>query len=203
MKKFLSFLKRPPVWFVLVWLAFTLCAVGASVLCMLKTDSAVNYLAYALAALSLGYSVYAIVVTAPKIKSGIISSLKKRRFTNKLLNQYGFRTAVFAVGSFTLSAAYVVFNGVMGIINRSVWYGSLAAYYLLLAVMRGGVLNFYRSNIKRAEEVESQNVKALKIYRLCGIGLIVLPVALSAAILHMVLGKSSFSRYGYTIYVAA
>lgn len=191
------------MWFVFVWLAITLCTITAALLCMLMTDSVLNYLAYALSALSLGYLVYAIIITAPKIKRGIVSKLNRRNFTNKLINQYGFRTVVFAIVSFTLSAAYVAFNGVFGIINRSVWYGSLTAYYLLLAVMRGVVLNCYHNQNKPNKDGKDGKVKAVKIYRLCGVGLIVLPTALSAAIAHMVLGKSSFMYYGYTIYVAA
>ncbi|MGN1104941.1 MAG: hypothetical protein ACI4QI_08765 [Candidatus Coproplasma sp.] len=203
MKKLLNFFKQPPVWFVFVWLAITLCAIAASLVCLFLTDSVINYVVYALAAITLGYLVYVIIITAPRIKSGIIAKLKKRNFTNKLISHYSFRTVVFAIGSFTLSAAYVAFNGVLGVINRSVWYGSLAAYYLLLAVMRGVVLNYYRGRNKSDNGDKVYNVKALKIYRLCGIGLIVLPVALSAAILYMVLGKNSFVHHGYTIYVSA
>ncbi|MGN1060869.1 MAG: hypothetical protein ACI4QN_03970 [Candidatus Coproplasma sp.] len=203
MKKFLSFIKRPPVWFLFVWLIFTLCAIAAAVVCMLMADGVLNYILYALAALSLGYLIYLIAVTAPKVKGRITEAMNKRKFTSKLLQQYSFRTVVFAVGSFTLSTAYVVFNGVLGVINRSVWYGSLAAYYLLLAVMRGVVLNFHRKKGKLETGEEVQSVKALKIYRMCGVGLVVLPVALSAAILYMVVGKNSFQRSGYSIYVAA
>lgn len=203
MKKLFNFFKRPPVWFVFVWLAITLCAIAAALLCMFLLDSVINYVVYALSALSLGYFVYAIIITAPKIKRGIVSKLNQRDFTNKLINQYGFRTVVFAIVSFTLSAAYVAFNGVFGIINRSVWYGSLTAYYLLLAVMRGVVLNCYHNQNKPNKDGKDGKVKAVKIYRLCGVGLIVLPTALSAAIAHMVLGRNSFEHYGYTIYVAA
>lgn len=191
------------MWFLIVWLVFTLCAIAAAVACMFLAVGVINYLLYALSALSLGYLIYLSIVTAPKIKGRITAAMKKRKFTNKLINQYSFRTVVFAVGSFILSAAYVAFNGVMGVIARSVWYGSLAAYYLLLAVMRGGALNFHRKQGKLINEGESQDVKALKIYRLCGVGLIVLPVALSTAIMYMVLGKNTFQHYGYTIYVAA
>lgn len=203
MKKLLNFFKQPPVWFVFVWLAITLCAIAAALLCMFLLDSIINYVVYALSAISLGYLVYAIIITAPKIKRGIVSKLNQRNFTNKLINQFGFRTVVFAIVSFTLSAAYVAFNGVLGIINRSVWYGSLAAYYLILAVMRGIVIVFYRGKNKLVLKGKDFKAEAFKIYRLCGIGLIVLPIALSFAILNMVLGKNSFEHYGYTIYVAA
>lgn len=203
MKKLLDFLKRPPVWFIFVWLAATLCAIACALLCLFLADGVINYVAYVLAALSLGYFIYAVIVTAPKIKSVVISRLKKRNFTNKLINQYGFRTVVFAIGSFTLSCAYVAFNGVLGIIYRSVWYGSLTAYYLLLAIMRGIALNLYRGKTQPDKECINYQAKALKIFRLCGIGLTILPIALSMAILHMVLGKNSFEHYGYTIYVAA
>ncbi|MGN0807704.1 MAG: hypothetical protein ACI4MN_04570 [Candidatus Coproplasma sp.] len=203
MKKFLDFLKRPPVWFVLVWLAVTLCAIACTLLCLYFTEGVINYVAYVFAALSLGYFIYIVIVTAPKIKSAIIAGLKKRNFTNKLMNQYGFRTVVFAIGSFSLSCAYVVFNGVLAIIYRSIWYGSLTAYYLLLAVMRGVVLHLYGGKNQPDRGSINYQVKALKIFRLCGIGLTVLPIALSMAILHMVLGTNSFEHYGYTIYVAA
>lgn len=164
----------------------------------------VAYLLYALAAVTLGYSVYTIVRFVPRAKKSVTEFLQKYKFTNRLLEQYGFRTIMFTILSLTISIAYALFNGAAAIVKRSSWYGSLAAYYLLLAVMRGGVIMFHRSKRKRTdEEAYEEKRREIKIYKRCGAGLVVLPVCLSFAILQMVLGVNSFEHAGMMIYVSA
>lgn len=208
MKKFLNFIKEPPWWFLLIWYIFTVAAIVGSVLLLtiaqIYSYKAWAILVYAFAAVALGYAVYTLIRAVPKIKRGIIGFLQSRPFTARILEQYGFRTVIFAVFSFAVSVAYVVFNGTVAVVWRSVWYGSLAAYYLLLAVMRGGVLLFHKNKRKRAQSEEADDrVTAAKIYRSCGVGLVILPVALSAAVAQVVLGENSFEHPGMMIYVAA
>ena len=63
---------------------------------------------------------------------------------------------------------YAVFNGVLGIIFHSYWFISLAAYYLVLGMMRGYVIIGNRKN----RPVSS-------LMKVCGIGMIMLAVTLS------------------------
>lgn len=164
--------------------------------------NAFAYALYALAAISLGLSVCTLVRVVPKLRQRIVGFLRRYPFTERLLEQYGFRTIVFAVGSLAVSVAYAIFNGVIGIIGSSVWYGSLAAYYLLLALTRGWILFCQRSK-KQTENASDEKRRELRAYGISGLVLVVLPIALSFAILQMVRAGDSFEHPGMMIYVAA
>lgn len=143
------------------------------------------YPAYALAALSLGYAVYAAVRVAPKIKAGVLAAADKRRLTAGFVRDFGVRTLVFSGISFAVNIAYVLFNGALGIINRSVWYGSLAAYYLFLSGLRLGI--FQAGRVAGRSKGGDLCARKLKIYRACGAALLALELALAAAVTQMVL----------------
>ncbi len=142
------------------------------------------YPAYALAALSLAYAVYAAVRVAPKIKAGVLAAADKRRLTAGIVHDFGIRTLVFSGISFAVNIAYVLFNGALGIINRSVWYGSLAAYYLFLSGLRLGIFQAWRVARRKGGDLCARK---LKIYRDCGAALLALELALAAAVTQMVL----------------
>lgn len=142
------------------------------------------YPAYVLAALSLGYAVYAAVRVAPKIKSAVLAAADKRRLTAGFVHDFGIRTLVFSGISFAVNIAYVLFNGALGIINRSVWYGSLAAYYLFLSGLRLGIFQAGRAARRKEGDLYARK---LKIYRACGAALLALELALAAAVTQMVL----------------
>lgn len=159
-------------------------------------NSALAILAYALfcvAGVSLFYSVYLIVPLVPKIKDKIIRFMESHDFTYLLLRNFGFRTIIFAIGSFALSLLFSAFNVYMGIVNRSIWYGALASYYIALAVLRGGII--FKS--KRKEEGESDQIKT---YKNSGIIVLVLNVALSSAIAQMIFAGEHFYYFGWTIF---
>lgn len=205
-KKLLAWIRHPHGWALIPLYLITAISVAGSIV-FAAADAELGILAYlffGVAAITLSYTVYTIVLFVPSAKQKITALLRKSRFTDRLMEQYGFRTIIFAIASFGISIAYVCVNGVVAVMERSVWYGALAAYYLVLAVMRGGVLLFHRSKRKKSvEEPNEEKTRAAKIYGRCGIGLIFLPICLSFAILQMVLGKNSFEHAGLMIYVSA
>lgn len=208
-KKIIQWLKDPHGIFLFLLYGVTIIsAAGAIFLTTLgnleNPLAVVVYVVYAIAAIALGCSVYTMVLFIPRMKQKTVKRLQKRKFTSRLLEQYGFRTVVFTAGSLAVSIAYTVFNGAIGIVELSIWYGSLAGYYLLLTLMRGGILSYHRSKSKGKMTSEYDVKKrALKIYRICGGVLFVLPICLSFAILQMVIGKNSFEHGGMMIYVSA
>ena len=141
MKNFFGFIKDPPLWFTAAWLVLTLAAIGGSIAAVVLAEGAAWAAAlYAAAAVTLAYSVYLTVKCAPKIKQSAVKALEKRQFSAALLHDFGFRTLAFAVVASIINAAYVAVNGASAIIYGSVWYASMTAYYLALALLRGGVL---------------------------------------------------------------
>lgn len=208
--KFLKWLKRPhglfliPIYilaayFIVSAILFTTAKEGYVVLEIL------SYVFYALSAIFLAYSVYTVVLFIPIWKKKIVEILKKREFTAKILEHYGFRTVVFSIFSFALSILFAIYNGVIALYSKTLWYGALATYYILLVTLRWGVLGYLNKKRKgkiEYSEIEKRN-REIKIYRTSGIILIILPICLSFAILEMVAADRAFERLGLTIYFAA
>ncbi len=159
------------------------------------------YVSYALAALTLGYSVYTVVVYAPGLRGRIIALIDKYEFTRRLVKNFGFRTIVTAVGTFVISVVYAIFNAFLGISSGSIWFGALAAYYIMLALIRGGILLYHKS--KRNGGQESEELIRAKAYRNSGVILLVLNTALSSAIAQMIFDDRAFSYSGWIIYAFA
>ena len=203
-KTFWEYFKRPNGK-VLIWLyiATLLCIAGA--VGILFTNylgtplEIVAYALFALAALSLGYSVYTIVLYFSKIKTACQAKMRSYPLIAKLLDDFSMRTLVFAFGSLIISILYSLYNGVIAIIYSSGWYGSLAMYYIFLVLLRGGIGLYHgkHRNKERSEIVE------LKKYRTCGILLIATIWALLAAIIQMVVQNKGFAYLDLLIYVAA
>lgn len=162
----------------------------------------IAYILFGVAGVSLAYSVYLIIPLIPKIKNGALKWMKSHNFTRLLLQDFGFRTLIFAVGSFFMSVLFSAFNAYMGIANRSIWYGALATFYIALALLRGGVLFYHKSKIGKKEKGNDEYLKA-KIYRNSGIITLVLNVALSSAIAQMIFSDAHFSYIGWTIFAYA
>ena len=203
--KIADWLKEPHGGWLAVLYVVTACAVAGSVcLVVFEISSALSAAVYAVAAVSLGLTVYTVVRIAPRVRKKIREGLAKNPFFGRMLEEYGFRTAVFAVGSFAVSFAYAVFNGVLGIMGLSAWYGALAVYYVLLAAMRGGVLSFHFLGRKKyAADANGEKRADLRAFGICGTGLVLLPLCLSVVIAQTVRGINSFEHPGLTIYVAA
>lgn len=203
-----QWIKRPHGWPLVAHYVFAALAIaGACVAAALGWDTRLQFVAYilfAVAAISLAYTVYTLLYFIPKIKRRVTDWAYKYEFTEKLIKQYGFRTIILSVGSLALSLMYAVFNGVIAVLNFSIWYGALAAYYTLLASMRGGIIFHHRRNRKREDETDAQrSLRSVKTYRACGGVLIFLPLCLSGAVTQMVLSRKAYNYAGLMIYAAA
>ena len=198
-KRFFEILRSPNGTFLIIVYLLTIATVVTSLICV-ATDfspSAV-YVVYAAAAITLSYSVYTFVRIGKKMKKKISSVADRYSFTKKFIHDYGFRSFVFASVSFIVNAGYAVFEAVMGIVFRSVWYGALSGYHFALGALRFGVLRGER----KAEENDEK--KRLGIYRACGFALVGLSVAMIPAVTQMVLSeKNTEVSSGIMIYATA
>ncbi len=199
---------NPPTWakvltFIVTILSATLSLV---IVCLGFENNVISIIAYALfgvAGLSLAYSVYLIIPLFPKLKRKLVSILEKREFTYLILRNFGFRTLIFAIGSFVMSVLFSGFNAYMGISNRSIWYGALSAFYIALAFLRGGVLVYHKGRISNKEKVRDEDYLKAKVYRNSGIITLILNVSLSAAIAQMIFSSAHFTYMGWTVFAYA
>ena len=191
---------------ILIYILTVICIALAMILLFVGQGNPVleiiSYVSYALAAITLTYTVYTLVKILPNFIKDIKEKLREHKWTGRLMKSYGFRTLVFACASMVLTVAYAFYNGVIAFMRfLPVWHGALAGYYILLACMRGGIL-LYHGKRHRAKRERMETVEIRK-YRNSGILLIVLIISLSAAILQMVQADAGFNRPGLMIYVAA
>ena len=199
---------NPPTWakiltFIVTIISATLSLVAVALGFENTTLAIVAYILFGIAGVSLAYSVYLIIPLFPKMKTGITSFLEKHEFTYLLLRNFGFRTVIFAIGSFAMSLLFSGFNAYMGIANRSIWYGALAAFYIALAFIRGGVLTYHSKKIGKQKDTQNDEYVKAKVYRNSGIITLILNIALSAAIAQMIFSGAHFTYIGWTIFAYA
>lgn len=188
MKKFFSYLKRPPAGFaVFAVLAAAACIAGAIACAACGYTGWYVYALYAAAALSLAYIVYLSVRGGSALRAKAAARVKAHPLAESFFSDAGFRSAALFSLSLIVNVAYALLCGVLGIALHSPWYGMFCFYYLLLSALRCGLLAASRRGKKRAgEDARGLLVSRWKLYRLCGIALFVLEFALAAAVTVMV-----------------
>ena len=199
---------NPPTWAkILTFIVTVISATLSLVIVALGFENSalaiVAYILFGIAGVSLAYSVYLIIPLFPKMKTGITAWMESHEFTYLILRNFGFRTVIFAIGSFAMSLLFSGFNAYMGIANRSIWYGALAAFYIALAFIRGGVLTYHSKKIGKQKDTQNDEYVKAKVYRNSGIITLILNIALSAAIAQMIFSGAHFTYIGWTIFAYA
>ena len=160
------------------------------------------YCSYALAALSLGYSSYVAVHSFPSLKRALSRAIDANRITRTLRNSFGIRTLVGAAVGFIFSLAYGIFNGALGIMYLSIWYGALAAYHTVIAFVRGGTVIVHVKSSYLADQRRERLRRAVS-YRSTGILMLILNLALSSAIAQMIFEDRFFDYPDWTVFAYA
>lgn len=140
---------------------------------VMPENQTVNYCSYVLSA----YTLTVICIRIPSIIKGV----KTFKETNKYVSMYSsdphLRIKLSLFGTLVFNAVYSLFQLALGISGSSLWYYSLAGYYFLLALMRLALLYHTRKHSPGEMMFREQ-----LIYRLCGIGLLPMTLALSVII---------------------
>lgn len=165
-----------------------LLAVGAAVFSVIQVQKGIlpqiaGILVYIFAAVSL---TAACVCLYNDLRNGVIEKLlmtvKKTSFGAQFLEDYTFRTILTTMPSFIINVAYTVYNGVIGIVNQSSWFITMAVYYSLLGVMRYHAVNAGRK-ISRMKNQKLIRKKELAVIKTDGLLLLLLNLALSGVVL--------------------
>lgn len=150
-------------------------------------NTAVAYVVYAV-------STYALTVVTARLTLLFLGG-RRRLHEHEAYRRYRADPELRAKVSIRLSLAvtlfYCVIKAAAGIWYRSAWFGSMAFYYMVLAVMRAVV--FRRSGGERT----------YRACRLCGWLLLVLTAALGVISIHTIWGGNVIRYPGFLIYAAA
>lgn len=160
-----------------------------------EETSPVAYISYLVSAYSLTI-VCAWLVKMPKKE--FRNALHRNRYVHRYLTDIPFKIHVSLYVSLGLNLLYAAMNLFFGAYYGSVWYGTLAVYYISLAVMRFLLLRHVSRNA-----IGKELILELRQYRLCGIILMFMNIALLGVVVLVVLDNEGFHYAGYLIYVAA
>ncbi len=164
-----------------------------------NTRSASTYMIYCMSAYSLLIWLVALPLVIKRVKSAIMSSrivrkVSSSKITGRYLNDLAFRGSVNIYQGVAVNFFYVIFRIVTGIRYASIWFISMAVYYLVLGGLRAYLIFCYR---RRNTELESQ------CYHTTAWLLFLLNIPMGGMIVLMVRTNSGFSYPGYIIYLSA
>ena len=186
-------LLHPPKWvyFIVCPIVFALLVFSLS---KESADSALTYGVYVMSA----YCLCVIVIPLPglihKVKTAVYNKLETFPLTAEYLNDFRIRGNVSIYQGMTVNLLYVAFRIFVGVKYASAWFISMAAYYLILGLLRLSLILSYRHRQGRGE---------IRPYCRTAWLLFLLNVPMGGMILLMVLTNSGASYPGYVIYLSA
>lgn len=187
----------PPIWIMAI---LTVISVVSLVVVFAKSceTSPIAYVVYVLSF----YTVSVMSIFFVKVFPGLYQTIRQRVYDNKYGNRYmtdaTFRIHVSLYMSLTINLVYVAINLFSGLWYQSAWFGILAAYYAILAVMRFLLVRFVnRAGIGKDLQGELQRS------RLCAIILLLVNFVLSGAVLMILYRNKGYEYSGILIYVMA
>lgn len=156
------------------------------------------YVSYMISA----YTLTVICILCWKVLPGYYKSVKLTLHKNKYIDRYMtdavFKSNVGLYRSLAINLVYVVVNAVSGYIYKTYWFGIFAVYYAIIAVMRFLLVRYVSKH-----PIGSDRLGELKRARLCAWILMTVNLALSGAVLMMVIFNRGFQYQGILIYVIA
>lgn len=186
-------LLRPPKWVLLLAPPVVFAAL-IYIFLSRQNNSALAYPIYGLSA----YCLTVLILPLPKLirnaKGSVMRRINGTAFGGRYANDLAFRGSVSIYQGMAVNFLYVLFRIVVGIRYASVWFISMAVYYLVLAVLRLSLILNYRHKSKTVE---------LRCYRRTAWLLFLLNLPMGGMILLMVLTNSGYSYPGYVIYLSA
>ena len=152
------------------------------------------YLSYGMSAYCLVIWVLPIPQLFCKAKAHIIRCLNGTAFGRSYVGSLAFRGSVSLYSGMATNFLYVVFRIFVDIRCASVWFITIAVYYLLLGLMRLSLIASYRRR---------NTISELRCFRCIAWELFALNIPMGGMILLMVLTDSAYSYPGYVIYLSA
>jgi len=180
------FLKKVFYPHIAIVVAFTAIAIFGLIYSF-SADAAAPFLRY----LSYFVSAYSLTLVCLRLPAAI-KKVKKFSDNNQLLLRYKsdikYRNKISLYANTSVSFIFMLFYLIMGVINKSLWFYSLATYYALLSLMRFFLLKDLR------KENESDMLRQWNSYRFCGIILLIINIALAVITFFVIRYNQGFSH---------
>ena len=166
-----------------------------------EVEPAITYMAYFLSAYALIISITGITGIVRFVRQGVDKHPLVRKalgipLVDRYLREDMFRAETGLYQGFFINLLYAGIKMFSGIFYSSVWFVTLAVYYILLAVMRASLLHYVR-------KAQKNKISEWRRYRLCGIILLFMNIALTGIVILVVRENSGFEYPGMLIYIMA
>lgn len=117
------------------------------------------------------------------------------KLAKRVLKEQQYRIILRAAFSFFINLLYALYNGGLGIINRSIWFITMCAYYTILSTLRfSAVLCGYKNNRTDSKDME------YFVMKLSGILLTALSFVLTGVI-YISLTENIAAKYGTIVMI--
>lgn len=159
-----------------------------------REDNPLVYVAYVVSF----YTLVVVCARVPKLIRAVSALLHKNQYTHRYLTDLPFRIQVSLYLSLWLNLLYAVMKLFLGFYYHSAWFGTFGVYYTFLTIMRFLLLRHMNRNAFGQELISEW-----KRYRLCGMILIPMTIALSGVVVLVIEKNEGFQYPGYLIYAVA
>lgn len=187
----------PPIWLMIILVLISAVALSF----VFINDADTSPLSYGVYVISL-YTVTVVcifcVAVLPKRYKEVKSRIYRHPIGKRYMTDTAFRTHISLYFSLAFNLFYVGTNIVSCVVYSSAWFGILAGYYAILAIMRFILLRFFNRN-----GIGNNRISELKSSRLCGYIMMTLNITLSGAVLMILYHGKGYEYHGMLIYVMA
>ncbi|MCL2019750.1 MAG: hypothetical protein FWG70_08330 [Oscillospiraceae bacterium] len=142
------------------------------------------------------YSYVMLGFNFPKIIRNVKAVISKNKIGNRFITDISFRVKLSLYVSFSFNLLYAVFRLVASVLYSSYWFGAEAFFYIILCIIRFLLLRFVKK-----EDTDLQ--KEFRQYRICGVLLFVMNVALTGVLYQMIRQGQGYEYPGFLIFAAA
>lgn len=154
---------------------------------------------------SYGFSAYTLVVVSLKLPSTIKAVkewLYAHKYSNRYLTDSKLRAEISLYSGTAVNLLYATFYFGMGVYYSSTWIRAIAVYYIVLSVIRVGLVKKDRKKLN-IDGMDTRRVYELKSCRTCGKLMFLLNFVVAGIVGHMLWKNEHYNYPGLLIYAQA
>ena len=196
-KKLLNKFLYPPIWVMLILTAISAVALALIFVNGLEENIAAIP-AYVIAFYTLSVLCLFFIFEFPAKYRAIKGKIYANKYGNRYMTDVEYRTRVSIYTSLTFNLLYIAINVVSAIVYRTAWFGLLAGYYFILAIIRLMLANYTGKN-SMGERLIAEHRRS----RTCAVILLTVNLSLTGVVLMMMYQNRGYEYSGILIYVMA
>lgn len=158
----------------------------------------IAYSSYAISA----YTLTIVMLRVPVLVKGIKSRLYANRYSGRYLSEPILRATISLYIGSAINILYALFHFGTGIFYKSVWNGAIAIYYIVLSLIRFGLVKKDRRKVRIEDKIE-RRLYELNSSHFCGCLMFLLNIALSGLVGQMIWQNKYYDYPGFLIYAQA